>query len=495
MPINTRHPEYQEQVENWQRCRDTIEGEQAVRERIETYLPPPPGMKGGINVASVQQALTSTGSSSNRYAFYASFAEFPEIVGPTINGIQGLIHAKKPEVVLPGKLDYLLETATGAGDSLWELWEEITREVMSVGRVNLLAEVSQRGDDRLYLCPYVAESLINWRVRPKIQGGQVTLCVLEECESVDDPEDAYALKEVKRWRELLLTESGYVVRLWQANGDGKPEIAPNEAGEEFTVPTLFGKAFGEIPMTPINAVDNDFRFGSIPSLPMVRRALAIFRKSADYHRSLYIKGDPQPVLFGVDPSEKPTEIGGGSIWCFQQPEGKAQFLDIDGQGIPLMRQAIQDEFERFSAETGRLMDVNDKAGAESGVALKQRHSMQLVTVKSLVINAASGLQAALRQMARLMGLSPDEIKGIEFRPNLDFAEAAMTADELLKLVMACNQGAPLSRETVHSIARRRGLTMKTYEDEQDEISQQGPALGAIGSGSVSGNGVQSQGAA
>lgn len=490
MPINTQHPEYKEQLEDWQRCRDAIEGERCVRERIEVYLPPPPGMKGGINVASVQQALTATGgSSSNRYAFYASFAEFPEIVGPTINGIQGLIHAKRPEVVLPGKLDYLLETATGAGDSLWELWEEITREVMSVGRVNLLAEVSQLGDDRLYLCPYVAESLINWRVRPKIQGGLPTLCVFEESESVDNEKDPYALKEIKRWRELLMTDGGYAVRLWQANGDGNPEVVLNESGEEFTLPTLFGQAFGEIPMTPINAVDNDFRFGPIPSVPMVRRALAIFRKTADYHRSLYIKGDPQPVLFGVQPDEKPTEIGGGSIWCFGSPEGKAQFLDIDGQGIPLMRQAIQDEFERFSAETGRLMDVNDKAGAESGVALSKRHAMQLVTVKSLVINAASGLQQSLKQMARLMGLGPDEIKGIEIKPNLDFAEAAMTADELLRLVMACNQGAPLSRQTVHSIARRRGLTDKTFDDEQEEIANQGPSLGMIGAAN------QAQGAA
>lgn len=485
MPIDTRHPAYEQQLNDWQSCRDCITGERAIRERLETYLPPPPGLASGLFVGSVTDALAGRMSGAgSRYHFYSTFAEFPEIVGPTLNGIQGLIHAKPLEIVLPGRLAYLLDSATGAGDSIFELWEEITRELFSIGRINLLAEVSELGDDKLYLCPYVAESLINWRVQPKIVGGQATLCVLEECEQIDDAEDPYVLQEHKRWRELLLTRDGYAVRVWEANADGQPGVVANEAGEELTAPALFGQRFQEIPLTPINAVDTGFGYGPVPILPMARRALAIFRKTADYHRALYIKGDPQPVICGIDPSEVPQEIGGGTIWTFSSSEAKAHFLDIDGQGIPLMRQAIQDEFERFSAETGRLMDVNDKAGAESGEALRRRHSMQLVTVQSVVINAAAGLQQALRQMGRLMALNPDEIAGIQVKPNLDFAEPGMSGQELLQLITAANQGAPLSHESIHALTRRRGLTDKSFEDEQAAIAEQGPVLSSINSSNV-----------
>ncbi len=485
MPIDTRHPNYEQQLNDWQCCRDCITGERAVRERIETYLPPPPGLLSGLMVGSAVDALAGrmTGTTS-RYHFYCTFAEFPEIVGPTLNGIQGLIHAKPLEIVLPGRLAYLLDSATGAGDSIFELWEQITRELFAAGRINLLAEVSEQGDDKLYLCPYVAESLINWRVRPKILGGQPTLCVFEECDLIDDDQDAYILKERKRWRELLQTPDGYGVRLWEANADGEPVVVASAAGEEVTVPMLFGQPFAEIPLTAINAVDTGFEYGPVPILPMVRRALAIFRKTADYHRALYIKGDPQPVICGVDPSEVPHEIGGGTIWSFSSSEAKAHFLDIDGQGIPLMRQAIQDEFERFSAETGRLMDVNDKAGAESGEALRRRHSMQLVTVKSVVINAAAGLQQALRQIGRLTGLNPEEIAGIQVKPNLDFAEPGMSGEELLKLIMAANQGAPLSHQSIHELARRRGLTDKSFDEEQEAIADQGPTLSRINSANI-----------
>jgi hypothetical protein len=479
MPINSTHKQYDRQKDDWQKSRDTIDGERAIRERIVEYLPPPPGMVGSAIVANLQSldGPVATGGTT-RYQFYARFAEFPEIVGPAVNGIQGLIHAKPPEVELPEKLAYLIEDATPEGDTLVELWEQITREILATGRISLLAEVAL--DDTLRLCPYSAESLINWKIMPSIEGGKPSMVVFYEATEQDDPDDEYKTQTVKRWRELMLIDGVYAVRLWQQDSeDGKPYPLLNDGGEELTVPSLFGQPFDEIPITVVNAIDRGFNYGPIPILPMVRRSLAIFRKSADYNRSLYIKGDPQPVLFGVDQSERPTEIGGGSIWCFSSPSGSAQFLDIDGQGIPLMRQSIADEFERFAAETGRLMESSER-GAESGEALRRRQSMQLVTVKSLVINAATGLQHALRQIGRLMGLDQTALDGIIVSPNLDFTEPGMDAQELAVLVSAANMGAPISRHTIHELCRRRGLTTYSFDEEQELIDSQPPSLGLVG---------------
>lgn len=497
MPIDTRHPLYASQTDDWQRCRDTIAGEHAVRDRITEYLPVPPGMQasgGTVAIASVEDfnaALSSgKGNASNgsaRYAFYASFAEFPEIVAPALNGIQGIIHSKPPEIELPAAMEYLRESATPDGDGIDALWELVTREIIATGRVSLLAEVSMAdGQDRLRLCPYVAESLINWRTQRKIDGGNLTMAVLEELNREEKAEDEYQLEDVTRWRELRLIEGRYAVRMWEKTQDGDPAVVLNEAGEEWTVPGLRGQAFDRVPLTVINATDTGLEYGSIPLLPMARRALAIFRKTADYHRSLYIKGDPQICLAGVDKSEVPGTVGGGSTWTFTNPDAKWGFLDIDGNGIPLMREAIQDEFDRFAAETGRLMEGDGGKAAESGEALRRRQSMQMVTIRSLVINAAQGLQASLRQVARLLGLSDDQRDAIFVTPNLDFLESPISADDAMKWISAKNMGFPIAAVELRDLAQRANLVYRDAEEAFELIDSEGPALGLIGSGNQQG---------
>lgn len=481
MPVNSRRMEYESNADDWQKIRDCLAGERAVKEKAETYLPAPPGMKRGATKLTSGEVPAFNGD--DRYGFYLSFAEYPEIVAPALAGLQGMIHAKPPEIVLPTSMEYLRESATPDGDSLNELWELITRETLSTSRVCLLAEIAETTDDKLKLCAYVAESLINWRQRKKIEGGGLTLAVLEENESEDDPDDPYQLKHFKQWRELIIDpETGnYVVRLWR-EADGEPELQINENGDTETTPSLRGKAFEIIPLTIINSEDRGVEFSSPPILPMVRRALAIYRKTADYFRSLYIKCDPQVVLSGVEKNEVPEEIGGGKIWAFNAPDAKASYLDIDGQGIPLQRQSILDEYERFAAETGRLMQSAEPSKVESGEAIRRRQSMQQVTLKSLVVNTAEGLQQSLRQIGRLMGLDDGAIESIEVKPNLDFTEVAMTTSEILDLVMAKNQGLRISYQTMNEIMRRRGVPLKDDETEIELIADEGPALGLIGIG-------------
>ena len=73
-------------------------------------------------------------------------------------------------------------------------------------------------------------------------------------------------------------------------------------------------------------------------------------------------------------------------------------MEVDGQGIPSLRQAIEDEYERFHEEGGRLRE-ND-GGPESGEALKRRTMVKQVTTKSLVINAAAQFEGALKDLGR-----------------------------------------------------------------------------------------------
>jgi hypothetical protein len=483
MPIDTRHPEYETQVSRWMRCRDVLAGEFRVKspDRLTTYLPVPPGMKGEIKVTD----------GSSRYTFYASFAELPEITLPMSEGIQGLIHDKAPLVTLPADMEYLVERATIDGDSLIELWQQVTREIFYTGRIGLLAELrggATRDGDLIHLVPYVAESLINWRLHEKSMGGAPRLAVMEEMYWEEDGDDTYSYEERRRWREFSLDEQGfYRVRLWEEqlvdaqSGKMEPEVVlyPSSDEEGWVYPTRTGKKFKEIPLTVLNATDRGFQFGPVPVWPLAKRALSIFRLSADYRRSLYVKSDPTAYVFGARENEVPTEVGGDTIWAFESPEGRVGYLDIEGDGIPLQANEIALEYERFWAEAGHMLETQAK-GVEAAAALEIRQNMRQVSVKTLVKNAADGVQAALRTIARMMGKSETEVDAILFVPNLEFAERAMDGRALLEMMQAKNQGAPISLKTIHDHMNRRKLTDLSYDDEVEAIEDEGGGLGLLG---------------
>ena len=484
MPISSVHPKYKKQEPDWETMRDSLAGEYAIRDNIRKYLPPPPGMniRGAGDINDILGA--STKGIQSRYTHYISFAEWPEIVQMTLNAIQGLVHEKPPTVELPDDLTYLIDTATPAGDTLNDLWETVTRETLSTGRIGLLAEIF---DDQTYICPYVAESITNWHVLPKLLGGGPTMVILREIKTLPKAEDPYEHEEVTAYREAQLFqprddggdpigEPIYRVRVWKAPEGKDPTVVVNlnhTDAQGWIVPIFFGQAWAEIPITINNAEDRTWRYGAIPLISAARRAISIFRKTADYFRSLYNKSDPQAILFGVSKSEIPGSIGGSEIWAFEDADGKAMYLDIDGQGIPLQREAIQDQYERFAQETGRLLDADDE-GVKSGEALRREAAAHQVTVKSIVINAGASMQAQLRLMARLMGKPDAVVESIVFTPNLDFAEPLMTGREFMDYVLAKNAGGPLSLETIHELARRHKITDKTFEDEMAELEAEGP---------------------
>lgn len=471
MPVNSKHPEYQKEAPNWEVVRDVLDGEEAIKGKKQKYLPVPPGMVVANGVAFENGRKAAMAYGDDRYAFYHSFAEFPEITAPALNGFQGIIHEKSPKVQLPTAMEYLIEDATPDGEPLEVLWQAITHEVLSAGRIGLVCDVFD--DDLVRIVPYAAESIINWRLRSKRDGGDPEFVVLEECMEAPHPDDEYMTKEKKSWRELRLmnadsAEPFYAVQKWKEDDEGGE---PKPDGPLRPI-LRFGAGLGYVPIKIINAVDCGFEYGTIPIMPLCRRSLSIYRLTADYRRALYMKGDPQPWIAGVDPesSEAPGAIGGSTVWCFTDPSAKAAYLDVDGAGIPLTKEAMDSEYDRFYEEGGRLLADSDN-GAESGEALRRRQIAKHVTLKGIVVNAADGLQSVLRKIAEMIGEDPE---AVIFEAATDFSEPAMSGKELLELTTAKNAGAVLSARSIHRLARRGGLTELEFEEELEEM-QDDPA--------------------
>ncbi len=484
MPIDTLHTEYVQRQEDWRTVRDSVQGQRVIKARRDTYLPVPPGMSAAVH----DFASNGKRNVTSRYDQYLAFGEFPELIAPAIDGFQGIIHTSNPNIELPTKLQYLLEEATPEGEPLDVLWERVTREILTTGRISLLCDISS--DDKIRMASYATENLINWRLKERQEGGDPEFTVVQEFKSVVDPADVFTEKDRVIYRELRLIEGVYQVRVWEAEADFKHSLSlagNTNAGtktsnnatptivENWMTPVLFGKPFEKIPIIVINTQKTGFEYGPVPVMALVRRTLSIYRRTADYNRALYIKGDPQIWMSGVTKEQAPTQIGGESIWTLPNPQAKVQYLDIDGQGIPLMKGAIDDDYERFYQEGGRLMDTSDRP-AESGEAIRRRQASNQVSLRSIAQNAGESMQAALRKIAEFMGEDPTTVV---FEADLDFAESTMEGRELLDLMSAKIQGAPLSQKSIHAKASRGGITEMTFEEELEQLSTEDAGVSGL----------------
>ena len=88
------------------------------------------------------------------------------------------------------------------------------------------------------------------------------------------------------------------------------------------------------------------------------------------------------------------------------------------------------------------------------------------------MNAAEGLERALRLAGRMMGLSETDVAKIKFHPHVDFGEPTLPAEEVIKLTAAYNLRAGLSRKSLHENWRRGRLTDMTYEEELKQIEKE-----------------------
>lgn len=459
MPVSTTHPDYALLSGEWEKVDDAVLGPAAIEAKDEVYLPRPPGM----NSSYVDDA-------DDRYEFYKSFAEFPDIVAPAVRGITGLIHTNKSAYTLPPKLEYLRQRCTADGQTLEDFHKHVTRMVVKHGVYGLLSEIPEEGEKQPLIAGYSAHNIINWS-ESILPTGKKTFdrIVLDECGSRPRPNDPFETEPVDMYR-VLRFEGGYFQEIYD-------DDAAVEPIKRIDISTS-GKPFDEIPFTFVGSTDLTPAPNDIPVIGIVRAALRIYKLSAGYFRALYMSGDPQAVITGMskDDDNAPKVVGGGSIWFIPKEGGRAEFIGPDANSIPYQEKAIQNKFGEAYEAGAQLLNTDSKS-AESGEALQKRIASKTATILTIAITVASGLERALRNCARFLGADPSKVA---VTPNLDFVNEQITAAEVLGFTQAKNQGFPISWEDLHEIARRGQLTSKTYEETRSLLEQEGPDLGNLG---------------
>lgn len=489
MSINAEHPFYFEFREDWITMRDLYRGERVVKRKGEHYLPATSGMRID-GMGSNAQSKAKPGQSA--YDAYRKRAYFADYVKDGVEALIGMMHQKPATFEIPPQLEPLVEKCTLTGEGLQELLRRINTEQLIAGRVGLLADLPAQLPDPQpgslpdsvlpYIALYIAEAMINWD-NSDLEEGYHALNMVVLNESGFYRWENFTWRELTKYRVLqlgdMLTDeedgaADYKMGTF-TDKEGANNLVYNV--DAMASPMYMGRKLQEIPFVFINTKDINPTPDDPPLLGLARLALAIYRGDADYRQTLFMSGQDTLVVTGGvrktdgTAQDEPLRVGAGAR-IDVEVGGDAKYIGVTANGLSEQRQSLENDRALASQKAGRLIQAGPSKQDESGEALKTRITAQTATLNQIALAGAKGLENLLKIMAKWIGLSQTVIDSIKVTPNLEFADFALVAQDIVQLMTAKQLGAPLSKESIHGILVDRGITQLSFDDEMAKIEEE-----------------------
>lgn len=473
MPIDSKHPQYIEKIEDWTLVDDVYEGASRIKKKGTIYLPATPGM--------LADGMESKQRGYQAYQDYLTRAYFHGYFADAIKSLVGIVHQKPWRIKVPARMEPLVNNATSEGESLHMLARRITEAQLRDGRLGLLLEVPS-GESIQSVLPYIAfyraGAIINWDVGIRKQGrDKLELVILDE--SSAERQANLEWEEKDRFRALMMSNQ---VRTIQSLDQTKPaegvyqvatfdsKTAEISAGQ-FLTPSIGGKPLTEIPFVFVNSNDLVAEPSLPPLLNLAHLDLAIYRGEADHRQSLFNQGQETLVIIGVDTDAegqpKDQRVGAGAI-IYLPEGGDAKYVGVEAKGLAEQRHALENDRDLAQQQGSRMLST--KGGdQQSGDALRTRVAAQMATLPNIARAGAEALKTILQHAATWLGENPDTV---EVEANTKFGETPMTGQNLLQLQQAKKLGAPISERSIHNLLREQSMTSMTYENEMELVEEE-----------------------
>ena len=334
-------PELIYHMDKYRLISDCLSGSKEVKMAATAYLPMP---------NSTDQSVEN----KQRYIDYKHRAVFYNVTRRTLEGLVGEVFNVDPVIKVPTDLNSLIKDANGSGVPLAQLAQEVESWVLSMGRAGLLADfpvtdgVTSKADImsggvRPAITSYRTENIINWITQKR--GNQEVLVLLVLREWYEKRIDRFGFERKPQYRVCYLDDNGfYVQEVWRNDLPLAGKVAVSSANNSSSTWQVFegpyepkdskGNRLTFIPFVCIGSVNNDFKIDFAPLFDLADLNIAHYRNSADYEDSIYMVGQPTPVLSGltqqwVDEILKGT-VQLGSRAAIPLPEGaSASLLQAD----------------------------------------------------------------------------------------------------------------------------------------------------------------------
>lgn len=427
MPINSQHPEYNKRSSQWKRCRDAYQGQDAVKDAGEAYLPKLKGQK------------------SEDYESYKKRAQFFGATGRTIEGYVGAVMRIDP--VFENMPDEWLADLTNTGINAKDYVASRLVEQLLMGRQGILVD---RTEKRPYLTGYSAESIINW---------SSNYVVLKESYTEAKADDKYTLETKDQYREITRDENGNIIHvIWRKATDADKFVV-----YETLTPTKRGKGIDTELFIPLTIDGRNFSPEKPPLLDLVDVNLSHYMTSADLEHGRHFTGLPTPYIAGdLDSSQNLTL---GSAQALILPEGSsAGFMEFTGRGLESLEKGMEEKREQMAALGAQVIQgQKNQAEAAETVRLKQNSETSILT--RAVESVENAINAALAIMAEWDGKTAPTIK-----INTDYIDSTIDPQRMTSLMGAWQAGA-ISLDTLQwNLQRGEIISPETdLEKEKSKI--------------------------
>jgi len=472
--VNTQHPNYINMAPKWERCRDTVAGQDAVHAAGEKYLP------------------RLKDQDDTDYKAYVTRAQFYNAVWRTIAALSGMVFRKKPIINVADSIKPYLQDVTLSGIPFHILAQRSTLEVLTTGRLGILvdypqtsvAEMTLADAQKLNVRPtmqvYPAESIINWKTAHIGNATVLTMVVLTEDTSLEGNEFEHKTETHYRVLDLVpratLTgalsgeiSNAYRVRVFRINDKKEDE----QIGEDL-FPLMNGKPLGFIPFYFMGVDDTTTEIDEPPLIDLVDVNLAHYRLDADHKHGLHFGGLPTPVISGYtkqNESEK-LYVGSSAAWVFPDPQAKATYLEYTGQGLePIAKE--KDRLEQQMAILGARLLSSEKKATETAQTAQIHRAGESSILSAIAQTISIVLTKALQTFSKWAGV---EEKDTGITLNQEFMPPEVTPQELASWLQGWQMGAPgFSDQGLFDLLQKREMVASdiTLEDEQERIASKG----------------------
>jgi hypothetical protein len=461
MSVDTKHSEYHEYYEIWERCEAAAEGQDEIHEYGVKYLPRLSGQNDAEYFAYKQRAL-----------YYNATAR-------TVDGLTGMLFMKPETIEAPAAMDSIIADVTMGGLSLHQFAEVISEEVITIGRCGVLVDYppivnavtlaqAQAQGARPYATMYDAESIINWKTGRINNVEQLTLVVLEEENEI--PVDEFESKCEPQWRVLDLVNGAYRQRVFRKDKRGEFILV------EEIFPQINGRVINKIPFEFFGVRDNSPCVDKPPLLDLVDVNLSHYRTTADYEHGLHFTGLPTPVVTGYYSDDKSASlrIGSGTAWLLPDPQSKAFYLEFTGQGLGELREALRSK-EAMMATLGARILAPEKRAAEAAQTANIHRSSENSVLASIAQSISVGLTHVMEWLRDWSNITGD----VKVELNRDFIPNSMTAQDIDVLVKSWQAGAISANVLFENLVAGDIISQDTsFDDEQERIATR-PATGGL----------------
>lgn len=473
------HREYKAMRVTWQKCRDFLAGEDALREhdisgwydRLATTVTSPEGKSSRQPARDgfIERCLSSyilplsPKMLYSEYVLYVLRGHYYPVVAPSKASYIGQIFAKPPRCVLPADALADMDDADLKGTPLELLVKNICDEVLSVGRVGMLVDhpeialgvtMSQaersRSGLRPYFALYRAEDILDWdegRVGTRYQ--PVYYKLREEVKRGDGYDYDY--------RELKLDATrGYYQVVWTRE----------TAKSEYTAREVFprdahGQPFGYIPFRVFSPRGLGMSVERPPLLDLITLAHEYYQANVEYANARFAAGSPTPVFLGFDDNEvEGIVLGGLNGIHATNADADAKYLEFTGSGLEPLKTAL-DGIESRLAKLGSRILMQDKAAAEAAETLKIRASGEEANLADISDSISRIMAISLGDLVK-MGYADG---AVEFALNKEFSTTSADPQELEALRKAIADNIYSINDYLRRI-RKMGLLDDDRSDEE-----------------------------